>query len=511
MAIATTIGKRGVNDVIMIASSWDGWVEGKTASYGVATTMINDPTNKTSVTTRYGYRAPLKSDGTAYPDNWYQNNTGNSAAEQAAADDQAKLLGQAGITARSFFWYPLSADITSGSFPSIADFIIQSLLYYLASPNKTAHKFCLNIPADWASADATGATNGTWLNFSNHINRWLTWFADPQYLKVDGNRPVISMYEGAGVTQWDATHVSQLTTAVTGAGMGAPYYIQPNGDATAANALGFDGITTYGPNPVPVGSGQLSYSNLLGQNKTNWSIAGSLQERVLPITCTLDTRPRGYVAWFDWPIYSEFERRLRRDYAMARSSRSLCPHSMMFMYSINENDEGGGIFPSAQRLARGVNSGTMGPMLDAFKNVTTGVFPSTFDDHYHAASAHSAIVRTGGVNWTIQQDLPGASGGTTGAFQYSENRNSTVGNTWVWTSPNNVTRIKLYGGNGAAYGTFNCHVDSNADTLVTQTAGAETRNVLLFDSSALTAGVHSLTCTVVTGCFIDELVATVSR
>ena len=44
-------------DVIPLVSSWDAWVKNKTAAFGVATNMINDPGAPTSITTRYGYRA----------------------------------------------------------------------------------------------------------------------------------------------------------------------------------------------------------------------------------------------------------------------------------------------------------------------------------------------------------------------------------------------------------------------------------------------------------------------
>ena len=61
-----------------------------------------------AVTQDFGYRQPIKSDGSAYPNNWYQSGTAAfpNAAEQLVADDQAFLLGEAGVTGRAFLWYP---------------------------------------------------------------------------------------------------------------------------------------------------------------------------------------------------------------------------------------------------------------------------------------------------------------------------------------------------------------------------------------------------------------------
>ncbi len=179
-------------------------------------------------------------------------------------------------------------------------------------------------------------------------------------------------------------------------------------------------------------------------------------------------------------------------------------------YSWNEVDEGGCVAPNAQDVLRGPNTPSRGIPLDAIKNVRFGSFPNVYPESYHAAMKHASIVLTG-AGWAMVQDLWGTAGGTTGAWKYAELQSTTVGNKWVWTSPYNVTRIKLYGRTFPAGGTFNCHHDAVADTLVNQNAGGTTMNVLLYDSGVLAAGVHSLTATVVTGCSLNELVCIVSR
>lgn len=505
MGIAA-IGRVPPRGVINGVSSWDGWQKGDTAAFGVATTMIADPGAPSSVTTTYGDRQPVKSDGSVYPDNWYQGQTGDAVAEQLVADDQALLLGEVNA-ARGFLWYPPASQITDGA-PTAASNIYSSLAYYLASPNVALHKFFLIIQSYWAAYDHN--TPGTWLNFTNFRAAWLSLFQHAQYLKI-GTRPVIGMYSNApGTTQWDATRTNLIIADVTGAGMGAPYFVTENGDVTLANTLGWSGYTTYGPSPLPAGVGQLSYVNLYGQDKTAWSPAGSNQERILPIRTKLDTRPRGYAAWFDWPTYSEFELRLRRDYAMARSSRSLCANAQLRAYSLNELDEGGGSLPSPQEIIRGVNTPSRGLILDAFKNVIGGSFPATYDDHYHPGSVGTYFVRTG-AGWAITQGLAGASGGTTAAYRYSELRSSTATNTWTFTSSANCVGLKLKGGKGVAYGSFDVQLDGGAATTINQNAGSESRNQLLYDSGVLIKGVHTLKVTVTTGCFTDEVIESVSR
>ena len=340
---------------------------------------------------------------------------------------------------------------------------------------------------------------------------WLTLFADSQYLKLSGNRPWIGLYKNpAPATQWDAAKIAAIRAGVTGAGFGDPFSVQVNLDVTESNTLGLDGITSYGPNP-PGAAGQNAYSVLVAQDKTRWTPAASLQERVLPMTTKLDTRPRAYAFWFDDPVYTEFETRLRRDYAMAGSSRGLCGHSQIFSYSLNELDEGGGSLPNPQSVLRGVNTPSRGVIFDAIKNVMTGAFPSTYSDRYHCASIHTAIAKTG-AGWAAVAGVCGPSGGTTGAWKYAEMQSTTVNNTFVWTAPYSVTRIRLYGRTFPTGGTFNCKHDAVANTLVSQLdAGGTTYGVLLYDSGVLAAAVHSLTVTVVTGASLCELECIVSR
>lgn len=495
-------------DVLTLGMSWPAWVRGKTAAYGVATSMINDPGAPDSILTTYGYRQYVGSDGT--DPNWYYLLTGDAAAEQVRANDQAMMLAKINM-ARGYLWYPRAVDISVGP-PTDESYIYDAGIgLYLTGPKP--HKFWLILQDGKAAYD--GNTPPTWGNFDPaFVDNWVTLFQDRQYVRISfggiSNRPVVGLYKGTSATHWDLAHLAIIDAAAAAAGLGAPIYGQMNGIVADANALGCLWITKY--LALPAGSGQQPYSAQVTADQAVDVLSGSLQQRWFVTHHCSDNRPRpsGYTSWSDTSTYTEIETHLRQRYAMSRGNFQLNSGHVVTASNIDEVDESGPFFPTDQLFWLGVNSPNWGLYLDAWLNVLYERYPAVYDDHY-AFWAESATIGRTGTGWALVQSLTGPSGGATGAYQYSENVSTTVGDSFLWTSPYNVTRIQFVGRKYPAGGTFNMHHDAVGDTLVDQSAGGTSYEQVLYDTGVLTAGVHTLSGTVVTGCSASRIIATVSR
>jgi hypothetical protein len=274
-------------DVILLGIDWSAWVRLKTNAFGTATTMIADPASPESILTRYGWRQWVGSAGT--DPSWYFYGTGNAAAELARAEDWDTMLTTLGID-RGFDWYPRRTDISVGSVPNVSDIYDAGIGYYLASPK--AGKFWLILQASWIAYD--GNNPGTWGNYTAFVNNVVELCQNARYRTVTyggiANRPVIGLFKTPN-PDWDSTHLATLTTAITTAGFGAPFYIQVNMDVTDANALPCQGITSYGPSGAsPAGSGQKSYATQILADRANDTVLGANQTRVFCVTAGNDGR-----------------------------------------------------------------------------------------------------------------------------------------------------------------------------------------------------------------------------
>lgn len=502
-------------DVRPLIGSWPAWARLLTASYGVGLSMINDPAAPDDNKTDYGNRQYVGSAG--IDPSWYLNNTGNAAAEQARKNDE---LAQLNTVCGIYFplWYPASSQITFGPNPPSPDVThinTAGRTLYLNSPNKALAKFAYIIASNQASYD--GNTPHTWQNFvPNFIPQWVQDFQDPMYAKI-GNRPIVGLFSNTGgLVPWDAGHAATLTAAVIAAGMGAPYYIQMNADVTNANAIPTDALTAYGPSGAGLSAPNTRhpFTDLIAKANTIDVLPGLNCARCFTLVHCADSRPRvgpGGGPFSDRATYSQNEQWYTDRYQKARSCFRLNPDHLTFEYNMDELDEGGDYFPTAQSRVRGVNTPSLGNYLDARHNVLNYRYPTTFDDHVHFATAGSWMVRSTPANWTLVQSLTGASGGNTGAWEYSENSNTTAADTWTYTSPYPVTRLVLLGRLFPGGGTFNCHHDAVANVLVNQANGVTLYQQVLYDSGVLAPGIHSLTGTIVTGCSGAEIAVSRAR
>jgi hypothetical protein len=499
--------------VLSLINSWDAWVKGQTAVFGVATNMIDDPGAPTSITTRYGYRAPRKSDGSAYPDNWYLlGSSEGDAAEQAVFLDQQEMLGAVGAM-RMILWYPNRADVSVGPVPDASDIYDASVARYLAmtTANQNLSKFCLSLQPAFAAYD--GNNPGTWGNYTAFVNSWVTLALLEQYLKVTllgvPNRPVFGMYYSGISNDWhlNLARVTTLTNAITAAGLGPPVYMFLGTSGamatrvTASNTLGAQYFTGYLPGfgaghqpwkslDAPASTGCKAYDNPSGLN------AG----RALEMSHCVDNRPRNSAnPWTDLPTYTELEQFERDRYATARSARRTNPNAFLSRYSACEIDEAMVFFPSEQTLAESVNSPARGIFLDAMANVRNRTFPSTYTDAYMAWTFHADVGASLPAGWAIVQDLAGTAGGLTGSDQYAVIRNTTTTDPRTWTTV--TTRYRVYGTLGPGLGHIGFSLDGAGAVDVNQDDGGPTTRYsqLLYDSGPIANTSHTLAIARISG------------
>jgi hypothetical protein len=498
--------------VLPLISSFDGWVKNQTATYGIATNMIDDPGAPTSILTRYGYRAPRKSDNTAYPGNWYQGNSGDSAAELDVFRDQQMMLGEIGAV-REILWYPNRADISVGAIPAVSDIYDASIAKFLAlsEPNRNLAKITLLLQSNWAAYD--GNSPGTWGNYTAFVNSWVALMLLPQYQKVTlggiSNRPVVGLYYTGTSTDWNLNlaRVTTLTNAITAAGLGTPVYkFSGTVDAlsvrvAASNTIGCQYFSAYLPGLSP---GHVAYTNLMNACYTVDFPASLNAARAFSLAHDVDNRPRNSSnPWADFPTYTELEQFERNRSALARSATRASPNAMTSTYSANEVDEGMVFFPSEQTIVAGVNTPSRGIFLDAKSNVRNAVrnggFPSTYTDTYMAWSFNAAVGASLPAGWALVQDLSGPSGGLTGSEQYAVIRNTTTTNARTWT----VTTVgyQVYGTLGPGLGHIGVTLDGGVQIDINQDDGGGTTryNQLLYDSGALSNASHTLAVARISG------------
>lgn len=504
-ALGTPVRPQGVKFVL---TTWDGWDRGVCNTFGVGTTFVDDA-SPDNAATRYGFRRPATQAGTQW---LYSGSTGDSATEQARMDDELAQMGAIGAC-RAMFWYPRQAEMVSGTQP--ASYVIrQAIDHYMASPNKSQVPFAIIISGDKAAYDING-NNGTWLNFSTFKPIWInSFFKDPQYIMLHGNRPLIYIYNNPGLTIWDTAHLNSLSTDIQAAGLGAPCYVSMNYSSSDVNSMVCYGFCGYGPSGNNLTGTHNAYSAQVTKDRTNWTMTNTVGAvSFLSVTPVCDGRPRrGEATWWgDVALYSEWEQHLRNAALMARSGRLRgSPDAVITAYSGRELDEGGDFMQTLQTRGQGpAGLSGYGPMCDAVKAVLTGNYPATWNDIYHADSIHANLVHTGA--WSLAQDL--SDGG--GAWRFCESRSSTAGNTLVLTIPSGkkVTGFQIYGSTNVGLGTFTWAIDGGGPTSVSCAAGSLTRSVLLASITGLSATNHTLTLTISANTLVgfDRIVANMSR
>lgn len=376
------------------AIRWDAWFPNNT-SY---TPIYVDPT----LYTDYDYRQPFYG--------WY--NAGITG--HASIIDQEIDYAAAGLLDYwAFVWYPYNvADSESSQvWPGLGRELMQAFNDYYVSSKKNKIKFAFIIETSWAvGGDGTAGTKESFWR-SRFVPDFVSKFSDSQYVKVEGNRPLVYWMNTSSLdtqptglgSNW-ATEMQYLIDQTVAAGLGEPYFVDVDNNPSEALAFGFEGISHYGLLGIQNGSTHQSYNDLAALDKGVIAQSVGNLKHLPGITPLNDHRARNAGSewaldhgsadtfWFDLPTYSQWEDTVKfyYDWLLQYPGRSSDPGATL-IYAWNEIDEGGqGIVPTLQ-------DGTM--FLDGIKAAKSGSLPAEYTDTINDSNLE--ITYSGTWNWNF--------------------------------------------------------------------------------------------------------------
>jgi hypothetical protein len=395
MAGATAADASGATPPLVGAIRWDAWhpLNATYPTQYVTPKLYDDwPT-----------REPLQG--------WYLY--GDGIDTQALVDQEIDWAADHGIDYWAFVWYRQTpGEITSQ--------LMRPFNAYLSAPNKDRLRFAFIMQTSWVADD--GGEPG-WR--STFVPELVKDFRDPQYVRVNGNRPVIYWFGsnqletqplGFGA-DWQAQldYLRDRTRGQldeTGRPLGEPLFIDVNHDVGAAQSHRFDGVASYGPSGArpPTASGcpdpqARSWAAQAAQDVANLSVPAPLLTVPSP-TPVNDPRPRdsdpdyvrraglpgGYGFWSQPPTYGQWERHFQALYDWARDNPAKTTDpALLLTYAWNELDEGGGgIVPTRQDQFK---------YLDGIRAVTTGDYPGSYVDTYNGDNCSIRFTGTGWIRY----------------------------------------------------------------------------------------------------------------
>ncbi len=359
-------GGGGGAEPLLGAIRWDAW-RPDNALYQVAQSVYTD----------YSYREPFYG--------WHNVNVPN---HQAIIDQEINYAADNGVDYFAYVWYPERPEY------QLAD-LMKPFRDHLSSAVKNRVKFAFVLQTVWLAKgqpeDPSGMEN-VWR--TQTVPELVTLFSDPQYVKVNGNSPVIFWFDsnkldtqpdGFG-TNW-VSELQFLKDRIRAAGMGDPVIIDNNMNIAAALKFGFQGITSYGPSgAVPSGTAaKRCWAAQQSKDVANWGPHPGLKT-VAGLTPVNDPRPRDYGYWVESPLHSEWFSHVKNSLTWLRQNpASTTNPPLALVYAWNEIDEGGaGIVPTKQEGQRYV---------EAIKHAKSGFLPAQSINTYNGD--HCAIRLTG--------------------------------------------------------------------------------------------------------------------
>ncbi|MBM7568339.1 hypothetical protein [Paenibacillus sacheonensis] len=366
------------------AIRWDAWFPTNASYPGFV-----DP----SLYARYGSREPI--------DGWFDSEVPDHAER---VDKQIQAAADGMLDFWAFVWYP-DDDAHEGIRK-----LNNPLKDYLASAKHGLLQFALVLQTGWVAGRQQQERRG-WRE--RNVPEFLTLMEDPQYVLVNGNRPLVFWmdtefldHEERGFGAAWAEELAYLADACKLAGLGAPYLVDMRNDYESAARFGFDGVSDYGP-ASHKGEGHYSFAELARHDRDKRKPEHGLA--IVPgVSAVIDPSPRHNDAWtqavgasyygfsFEYPTYAEWFGHLSemRDWMHANPQHT-CSPPVMAIYAWNELDEGGpGIMPTKQE-------GTM--FLDALRAAKTGVHPERIENRVN--DSNPAIDYVG--NWRRERGIAG--------------------------------------------------------------------------------------------------------
>lgn len=459
---------------------WDAW-NPNSSLYYVPPKLFSD----------WDYRKPLDY-------NWLDSGV---AGEQQIIDAQINRAADNGVDYFSFVWYPRRASL---------DVLRRAYELYLNSPVKNRLKFALIIDTQEVAGCPVLASGVCErkpgdpedlevLWESEFVPEFVNAFKDAQYVKVDGNRPVVYWIEteklgvqpeGFG-TVWPQK-IQYFKDQVRAAGLGEPIIFDHFGNEVEAAAKGFAGTTSYGPSGAGMASGgQFCRSAQDAVDRTAWNEpvqAG--QKAVVGITSINDHRPQLVFSewassnwWVDQPTYGQWENHLKNAFAWIEQNRAKMTNPpLVEIYAWNEfGENGGGIQPTRQ-------DGTM--FLDVLRTVRNGSLPATYVDTYNNDNCAIALQGQGWSNWGPMEpryrEYP-----QPGNYNNDEGYTGTPGDAATLVV-NNATLFEVIGLKTFNRGKMEVYIDGVSQGIVDLYSPTTKLQQSLFKSQALAPGQHTI-------------------
>ncbi|QGQ99499.1 hypothetical protein EHS13_33890 [Paenibacillus psychroresistens] len=438
------------------AIRWDAWFPGNTYPGFV------DPL----LYTAYDFRKPFYG--------WF-----NSGIPEHAEimDQEIDYASEAKLDFWAFVWYPENDE-----HPGIAQ-INGCLNDYMSSAKHHLMQFCLVLQTGWVA----GKHLGSWREL--FVPEFVEKMRDPQYVKVEGNRPLLfwmdtefldSVDKGFGCN-W-REELDYLTEQLLNAGMGKPFLVDMRHDYASALRFGLDGISDYGPASIKL-KGHHAYAALAAHDREKLESSHGLQ--IVPgIGAAIDPRPRDLGEWtlqtgiqygfsFELPTHDEWLEHLKStcEWVQQNEKKAGSP-GIVCIYSWNEIDEGGpGIVPTEQE-------GTY--FLDAIYEVKTG---KTRADQWNRVNDSNPMIVYKG-EW--ESIFPHK-----GCYCNDITSSDAIGSSFSYTF--NGTELRLIGGKGPDYGMLEVEIDSGKVRMEVDLYNIDAQpSIVLCSIGGLPAGKHIL-------------------
>ncbi len=317
--------------------------------------------------------------------------SGDSTDRVKIMEQEIDYAANAGIDYFSFEW-------TGQTFPHPADRIQD----FRNAANKNRMKYTVMVYGGFSGfyvgAEPYPADKNRWEAIpGGEAEELKNLFLDPEYLKIEGNRPVIHWWNAQSLaTQNDGfgpcggsngcwlDEINFLRNLTTAAGLGSPYFVDSSYsgiDMNRAAGFGFDSASSYGNNLTSGCCGRhTGYAEISDAVKAHAATYSTTGVRLHPPVSGLrDKRARNcqdssladYMV--DMPTYGQWEDSYRFAYESLQQypGRSSNP-GIMLMYAWNEQEESGqGMVPTLHEATS---------FVDAIQSVQTGAYPATYYD-----------------------------------------------------------------------------------------------------------------------------------
>jgi Glycosyltransferase WbsX len=279
---------------------------------------------------------------------WYDD-------RQELVDQEIDLAAAGGL---DFFAFTYFTDRDDARYPGARQNVNNGLRFFLASPKKSRMRFCIGYVnnARYGIRDAA--------EWNVHVDRWLTYFKDPQYLQINGKPVFVVVDVGQMDQQWGGHAQAKRaldTLRQKAAAAGLPGLLVggglPNPDPQGAQARsfakdGYDFFTAYSGAFNSLPGGEHSYSEELARAPAIWAKFELSPIPYMPVVSYgYDHRP---IREAREPVYfvnrsPELFRQLlekAKGFLDRNPRMSIAGQRMVVIYAWNELGEGGALIPT---------------------------------------------------------------------------------------------------------------------------------------------------------------------